>query len=188
MRVVVTLSLLSLLLASCTTTTSSEVRERRPRRDNSEINRDPILRSPLYLERVTIDPQAVAAGSRLLFHEAAPGTNQGLRRRAQGYLSFTTEDACKTEVRVAEPLVGLDGRRAEQVYTVLSFYGTTNADRTRAHAVTASGSQQELRIEWLDERRVRLQAFIGDRGQAYVFEFRLRGLADRRVAFPYEVP
>lgn len=174
--------LLMVGLTACTTGAHPGSRTRREDPDRE--------RYQFVLYRVGIDRKAVDQGASLLFTEPPPGF--GARRRSQGFFSLTDEGFCRVDVRVGESFVGVDGRRVEHSYNLVSFYGRMNGDRTLATVtsgesptVTPTGQVDRITLRWSGRDKVSIQAHAGSRAQAYTFDFHDHRVMDRNVAFPH---
>ncbi len=141
-----------------------------------------------YLTRVRIDQSAVAAGANKLFFEPPAGASDGLRRRAEGYFIFKETGECRAEIAVAEPVVGLGGRKNEHRYQLLKFYGQISDSGDAAQGLKNSrvqGGVGSLQLKWRGDKEIEIQPIIRGRPAAYVYHFRRSSLPNRSVAFPY---
>ncbi len=152
-------------------------------RERQQVGKNPIL----HLYRVEIDHEAVRKGAQLLFREPVAGKEFGAYRRTQGIFGVSENGFCRCEVRVAELVNGLGGRREEQRYTLLDFFGRMASDGTRAtvDGTAAAPGALELRIEKLGKDEVRVQPYLNGRPGAYVYFFQKQGFSNSWVPFPY---
>ncbi len=165
--------------AGCVNKSGVTPRERQRR----QVGKNPTL----HLYRVEIDREAVRKGAQLLFHEPVAGKEYGAYRRTQGIFGVSENGSCRCEVRVAELVFGLGGRRDEQRYTLLDFFGRISADGTRATVEGAAVGRGalELRIEKLGKDEIKVQPYLNGRPGAYVYFFRKQGFSNSWVPFPY---
>lgn len=174
---------LCFLVVSCSSTTRNGAK-----RDKTEDENPGFL----SLYKVEIDYGAVKKGAKLLFTEPPPGSEFGLRRRVQGVFSVSDQGFVRCDIKVAEPVMGLDGRRTEHVYSVLNFFGRVDETGTRATSssgnatTTASGTVTEIRIAEAGKDKISIQAFNGTNPQPYLLHFHKHAVLDRDVPFPHE--
>lgn len=174
---------LCFLVVSCSSTTRNGVKR------NKAEDEDP---GYLALYKVEIDHGALKNGAKLLFTEPPPGSEFGLRHHAQGFFSVSDQGFVSCKVQVAEPVLGLDGRRTIHVYWILSFFGRVDETGTRATSssgnatTTVAGTASEIRIAEAGKEMISIQAFDGTNPQPYIFHFRKHAVLDRDVPFPHE--
>jgi hypothetical protein len=181
------LAALAVAFSGCTTKTSGPPQFGRER----EEAKDP---RDLYLYSVEIDPMALAQGARPLFNEPPPGVEFGAQRRVQGYLKFSDQRTCRAEIKVAEPVIGGDGRQTQHLYTLLAFFGSVRADRSGATVLSGGtpteidlGQVTDLTFTKLDDEKLVVQAYSGRKPLAYKFFFHTHPIMDRNVPFPHKV-
>ena len=188
LRIAVSLFAVLLLCACETRTYSGGVRV-----PNEAPVRQDRFDKTFHLTRVEIDRDAVRTGARLLFTEPPPNREFGLERRAQGVLSISDRDFMRSSVRVAEPVIAVSGRRTEQTYTLLSFFGKIASDGKSA--TISDGEPVEtssvyrpdaLRILEKTEERLVIQPVHQGRPLAYRYHFYRRGLTNPNVPFPWK--
>lgn len=180
------LQILALLVVTVGLAACNSGRYRGSRRD-ADPNRE---RYQYVLYAVEIDREAAAAGAPLLFNE--PPTGVGSRRRAQGFFAVTDEGFCRVDVRVGDSFVGVNGRRIEHGYNLLSFYGRMDAGRNLATITsgeqpvhTPVGVVTKLTFDWHGKEKVTIRAHSRDRKQVYIYHFHDHRVMDRNVPFPH---
>lgn len=178
------LILMSLSLAACTSPQEGDSRAKDPQ-GNERV---------MALYRIDIDPAAVASGSPLLFDEAPPQDSFGLVRRAQGYFSVSDSGFCRIDVKVAEPVMAVDGRRSEQIYTLLRFFGRISDNGERATTMSGEdvnvNSESQADVVRFYERgrnKISVQAVLGGRPSAYILHFHHAAVPRRDVPVPWQV-
>ncbi len=172
-----------LLACACTTSYEGDSRNKDPE-GNERV---------MVLYRIDVDPKAVAAGAPLIFNEPPPQNTFGMIRRAQGFFSVSDSGFCRIEVKVAEPVVALDGRREEQVYTLLKFFGRASDDGDRATTMSGedvnvqSNSQADV-VKFYERGRnkISVQAFVGGKPTAYILHFHHAAVPRRDVPVPWK--
>ncbi|MCB9833494.1 MAG: hypothetical protein H6807_13575 [Planctomycetes bacterium] len=181
-RLLPLMALLALLATACTTSHEGDAAAKDPQGTERVM----------VLYRIDIDPKAVAAGAPLLFDEPPPQNSFGLVRRGQGYFSASDAGFCRIEVKVAEPVVAVDGRHGEQVYMLLKFFGRASDDGSRATIMSgesvnvSSGSQaDEVRFFERGRNKISAQAYQGGKPSAYIFHFQHAAIARRDVPVPW---
>ena len=186
--IIITLTLSSLLLSGCGS--GGSYRTNNNRRGNGESADG---RQTLKLYRVDVDHAAVKGGAALLFREPPPGVEFGLERRCQGIFGISENGFCRCDVKVAEPVIGLRGRRSEQIYTLISFFGKVSEDGRRATiqggesvAVGSALRATEIRFEERGKDRITIQAWIDGKPAAYKMHFQRQGFAPPNVPFPWK--
>ena len=180
------------LLAALTACVSNNPYERQSQRQRGTTGsrNDPAdaASRQFYLTAVHLDPVAVKGGAEKLFFEPPAGASGGERRRSEGYFIFNKQGGCRTEVGVAEPVVGLGGRRNEHRYQLLKFYGQMNTGGDEARGLKsphAQGGVEALRLKWKGTEEVAVQPVVRGRPSAYVYYFRRSSLPNKNVPFPY---
>ena len=146
----------------------------------------------LHLYRMDIDHKAVKEGARLLFREPPPRAEQGFQRRAQGVFSVSDAGYCRIEVGCAEPVLSYDGRRGEQVYTLLKFFGRVKEDGTGATrsagettGIRSVRSCDEVRFKERGEGRITVQPWYNGKPGAYLFHFHRASIGRKDVRVPW---
>jgi hypothetical protein len=146
-----------------------------------------------HLYAVEIDKAAVKNGAQLLFDGPPPGVEFGLERRAQGVFRVSTNGFVDCTVRVAEPVIGLGGRRSEHRYTLLDFNGKAASDGESAtisggEAVAIESSYRPASILFRErgDDRLTIQPVAGGKPGAYLFHVQRQGFAAANVQFPWK--
>ncbi len=181
---VTTASLLVCLFASCTGRTYSR---------NSRATEPEYKSKVMFLYRIDVDKAAVKKGARLLFAEPPPNYQYGTKRRAQGFFSVSDAGSCRIEVKCAEPVVGLNGRRDEQIYTLLKFYGHITSDGKRATttqgetaAVSSGRSFDEVHFIERGDDKITVQAYFDGKPTAYLLHFTHAAIGSKTVPMPWK--
>ena len=172
----------SLLLSACVTSYQGDADAKDP--DGNERT--------MHLYRIDVDQAAHKAGAPLLFAEPPPRTQFGFQRRAQGFFSVSDAGFCRIEVRCAEPIVALDGRRTEQVYTLLKFAGRSSDDGARATTMSGesvnvypTAGASEVRFMERGRNKISIQAYDRGRKAAYVFHFHHTTIGRKDIPVPW---
>ena len=176
-----------LLLALLSCVSNNPYQRQRGPRDKRNDPSDAASRQ-FYLSAIRLNGAAVKAGARKLFFEPPAGAADGIRRRSEGYFIFSKKGGCRTAIAVAEPIVGLGGRKNEHRYQLLKFYGQMNKGGDEARGLknpSVQGGVDTLRLTWRGEEELEVQPIIRGRPTAYVYHFRRSSLPNKNVPFPY---
>jgi hypothetical protein len=170
---------------SCTN--SNPYQRQRGPRDKRNDPADAASRQ-FYLTSIKLNNTAISGGARKLFFEAPAGAADGVRRRSEGYFIFNKDGGCRTAAAVAEPVIGLGGRRNEHRYQLLKFWGQMNKGGDEARGLkspSVQGGVEALHLTWRGEEELEVRPVVQGRPTAYIYHFRRSSLPNKNVPFPY---